>query len=130
MVKAMLSGCVVAAVSTTVNSPTQDLIIPLRTKAFGDLSADEIHTTVDRMEIAVAELKPRVKHLQRAGLASKMLLAYAYARAKLVHQKRLEAVESLLVRWAEGERGYLFPQGINLDCHSGSKGTRPPWCTL
>jgi hypothetical protein len=59
------------------------------------------------METAVAELKPHVKYLNKADLASKMLLAYAYSKAKLVHQKRLQTVGSLLARWSEGERGYL-----------------------
>jgi hypothetical protein len=77
-----------------------------------------------------------------------MVKGVTYAYDRLNHERKLKTVEDLVQRWREGERGYLvrsdaramldhrklmsalqFPEGISLDCHSGSKSSRPPWCT-
>ncbi|WVQ96936.1 hypothetical protein IAU59_004045 [Kwoniella sp. CBS 9459] len=118
VVKAMLSGCVVATVPPhTGHDIFAPVILPLSPP-----------TNAAATPIAIpAEQLQQLLHGQysTADLRRIALRAFMVARHRSIPHARLNSVERIVNIWEEGGRGYHFGDGFRWDCHSGETGG---WC--
>nr|XP_019007566.1 uncharacterized protein I206_07580 [Kwoniella pini CBS 10737]OCF46347.1 hypothetical protein I206_07580 [Kwoniella pini CBS 10737] len=115
IVKAMLSGCIVATVPPqTHHDAFLPLFIPLARPASVALEP----------KLPVQDLTHVLSTYSNSQLQHLALKAFITARNRLVPASRLKSVENAVTIWEGGGRGYDFKDGFRWDCDSGHGG----WC--
>ncbi|WVF71023.1 hypothetical protein IAT40_005819 [Kwoniella sp. CBS 6097] len=124
IVKAMLSGCVVATVPPHTG---HDIFAPIILPLSRPLSSAPSPAT--EPDIPAEQLRSLLQKHSTADLKRIALKAFMVARHRLIPTARLDSVERIVTIWEAGGRGYHFEDGFRWDCHSGSgDGAGRAWC--